>query len=366
MADVFISYASEDRPRAKAIAETLGAHGWDVWWDRKIPVGGSFHEVIEKAISESNCVVVLWSRHSAGSDWVRNEAEEGKRRGILTPALLEDVKVPLGFRHLQAANLTDWEPSSTHPEFDQLVESITRVLREPPTKAGRDAIHPDAKSSGPTLASRVRPGTGWRKAKTGFLVGALGVVILFCIALAIKWQDRNAVHDLIMKIRESAEEGRADNQYRLAEYYAKGEFVPKDDAEAMKWYRLAAENGYAAAQSYMGNLYAEGRGVRQDDTEATRWFRKAAEQGDVPAQRTLGARYAVGRGIEKDGAAAAQWLRKAAEQGDAQAQTSLGFMYADGKGVPEDDAEALKWWRDAARQGEPMAQKQLKNNGLSW
>jgi len=42
MADIFISYASEDRQRAGALAETLGARGWSVWWDREIPLGQSF------------------------------------------------------------------------------------------------------------------------------------------------------------------------------------------------------------------------------------------------------------------------------------------------------------------------------------
>ena len=30
--------------------------------------------------------------------------------------------------------------------------------------------------------------------------------------------------------------------------YATGEGVPKDDAEAVRWYRLAAEEGNASAQ----------------------------------------------------------------------------------------------------------------------
>lgn len=140
MADIFISYASSDRPKAKVLAEALERHGWSVWWDRKIPIGRSFREVIEQALDSARCVVVLWTKTSAAKDWVLNEAEEGERRGILAPVLLEEVKIPLGLRHVQAANLSDWQPGVTHPEFDQLLASIEGILGSLP---GQPPKHPE-------------------------------------------------------------------------------------------------------------------------------------------------------------------------------------------------------------------------------
>ena len=50
--------------------------------------------------------------------------------------------------------------------------------------------------------------------------------------------------------------------------YEHGEGVPKDEAEAVKWYRLAAEQGLAMAQFNLGITYASGRGVIEDEAEA--------------------------------------------------------------------------------------------------
>ena len=91
MSDIFISYSQEDRPKASAIAKALEQHGWSVWWDRKIPTGKSFEEVIEKEITAAKCVMVLWSQFSVKSHWVREEANDGQTRSILAPVLIEEV-----------------------------------------------------------------------------------------------------------------------------------------------------------------------------------------------------------------------------------------------------------------------------------
>ena len=113
----------------------------------------------------------------------------------------------------------------------------------------------------------------------------------------------------------------------------------------------AAEQGDGAAQFNLGNMYADGRGVPQNDAEAVRWYRMAAEQGVARAQFNLGYMYAEGHGVPKNDAEAVRWYRMAAEQGVARAQFNLGIRYADGRSVPQNDAEAVRWYRMAAEQG---------------
>jgi uncharacterized membrane protein YeaQ/YmgE (transglycosylase-associated protein family) len=130
-ADIFISYASADRPLAHSLAKALQNEGWSVWWDRVIPPGKSFDAVIEEALDTAKCVVVLWSSSSVLSDWVKVEASEAARRRILIPALSANVTIPLEFRRIQAASLIDWTGSSDHPGFQSLTASVRDLLGAP-------------------------------------------------------------------------------------------------------------------------------------------------------------------------------------------------------------------------------------------
>ncbi len=76
-----------------------------------------------------------------------------------------------------------------------------------------------------------------------------------------------------------ADAGYAPAQAKLGDMCGKGWGVPKDDAEAVRWYRLAADQGDSDAQNELGSMYYWGRAVSQDDAEAVRWYRLAAEQG---------------------------------------------------------------------------------------
>jgi hypothetical protein len=108
VADIFLSYKSEDRERAKRIEHALTALGWDVFWDEELRAGDEFREVLEEELARARCVVVLWSTRSVKSKWVRDEASRADKRGKLVAVRIDDVDMPLGFGEMQAADLIGW------------------------------------------------------------------------------------------------------------------------------------------------------------------------------------------------------------------------------------------------------------------
>ena len=113
-------------------------------------------------------------------------------------------------------------------------------------------------------------------------------------------------------LRPLAAEGSADAQNILGFMYAKGQSVPQDDQEAVRWYRLAAAQGHADAQTNLGFMYDNGEGVAQDDQEAVRWYRLAAAQGNAAAQYNLGMMFSAGEGVAKDYMRGHMWANIAA------------------------------------------------------
>jgi len=149
MADVFISYAREDEPKARQLADALTARRWEVWWDNDITPGEQFSPVIQRQLEQASCVIVLWSRASIDSEYVRDEATDAKERGALVPALIDGVRPPLGFRQRQLVDLTAWTGDVGDREYLSLIDAVARLVsprltsdEAPPTRHRSQSIRP--------------------------------------------------------------------------------------------------------------------------------------------------------------------------------------------------------------------------------
>ena len=172
----------------------------------------------------------------------------------------------------------------------------------------------------------------------------------FRMALEARSDSRLPAQQDFGAIRQAAEQGDAEAQTALGDMFNPSDYsytdddVPKDQAEALRWYRLAAEQGHSTAQWKLGFSYTRGTGVPQDDAEAVRWLRLSAEQhGDRFAAYFLGVAYSQGHGVVRDDVEAVRWYRDAAESNYESAQFDLARAYYEGIGVPEDHVQAVMW-----------------------
>ena len=92
----------------------------------------------------------------------------------------------------------------------------------------------------------------------------------------------------VRSVLMEAEQGDAEAQYQLGEWFLLGEGFAQDFEEAFKWYRKAAEQGSMAGQESLGICYMFGTGVTKDLEESIKWLRKADEQGSENTERLIG------------------------------------------------------------------------------
>lgn len=135
MADVFLSYAREDRARAEQVAQGLAAAGIDVFWDNEIPPGQTWADYIESKLTQCKALIVLWSEHSTKSQWVREEARMGRDKGVLIPAMIDASQAPFGFGEVQAANLSGWRGEEDNADWRRFVGAVRAAAgRETPAR----------------------------------------------------------------------------------------------------------------------------------------------------------------------------------------------------------------------------------------
>ncbi len=144
---VFLSYARGDQKRALTVIAALERAGIQVWWDGLLEGGDTFLPTTEAALESADAVVVLWSRTSVDSHWVRDEATRGRERGCLVPLSLDGSHAPLGFRQFQLINITKWRGKPDAPEIVAAIRAITAL-------SGREAQAPAATLRAPKPSRR--------------------------------------------------------------------------------------------------------------------------------------------------------------------------------------------------------------------
>jgi flagellar biosynthesis GTPase FlhF len=124
MGPVFVSYTHEDAGRVKLLVKSLQEEGFEVWWDREIPIGVPFHEYIREQLEKASAALVLWSRAALGSNFLQWEAHEAHSRHRMVPVRLEDIGLPPEYFGMQTGDLWAWQGSRTDPEWLKVVDAL--------------------------------------------------------------------------------------------------------------------------------------------------------------------------------------------------------------------------------------------------
>jgi TolB-like protein len=165
MPDVFLSYSREDQATARLFAEGLKGAGFSVWWDQALRSGETYDRVTERALEEASAVVVLWSKASVESKWVRSEATQADRTGTLVPVMIEPCKRPIMFELNQTAELERWQGNPDDPRWRAFVEDLRAVV------GGASQRAPEAAPAAPAVV------TG-RSSRTGLLLALTATALV--------------------------------------------------------------------------------------------------------------------------------------------------------------------------------------------
>lgn len=356
MKKVFISYQHDDAEQVFRIVRIMEKDiGLDVWIDReRIFVGQKFAALIESAIDDADCYIMMVSRRWYASDYCNDEFDVARMlKKKIFPIYLEDCPMPkgkgygmalAGSHYINAYALSDEELTWNLRKSD-LVDRYRR---------GSELYMEGKFEEAVKFFSLAAEEDNSKEAQLD-----LGLCYMYGHGIE-KNQDIGAAW--IGKAAASDEHGKGlpQAQRELGKCYEIGEGVLPDEAEAMKWYLMAAEEGQDMHAMYLtAKCYDEGIGVDVDKQKALAWYLRAATQGHAMSMYITGRFYDQGNAVPEDKEKAAEWYRRAADKGLPDGINAYGVMLFFGEGVEQNPEEAVKYYRRAAELGSRKAQYNL-------
>ena len=270
--DIFLSYNREDAARAKHFADAFAAEGFDVWWDAALRSGEAYDRVTEEALRAARAVVVLWSKRSVESRWVRAEATEADRGNKLVPVMIEPCKRPIMFELTHTAELSHWHGNRSDPAWRTYVEDLRRLVGGRPKE---DAEQPDA--AGPVV--------NWRGKRV--LAAVAGGILLLLIGGAWFLHDRSEsgatatkmVGERVPVLVHAFTGGSGDkNEAELASGLSDELIVRLRQVPEL---RIGGEAATASAGSVFANAYIVDGNVRRDGDRVRVTAQLLSQNGEV-------------------------------------------------------------------------------------
>jgi hypothetical protein len=332
--DIFLSYSQKDRLFASKVVSVLERRGWTVWWDTKgLHAGDDFRTEIERALHECRCVLVLWSEKSIRSPYVKDEAEDGRRRGVLVQAIAGKVEPPLGFRSYQYERLGHMSAPLSDEAMRRLVVAIARKVPvpappepqppRPPPLQPTPVIQPPQH---PPLSSRVR--AFWLLGAAAGIAGAI-VALSGSSNVSPGGDPASATPPPASEPSLPPSAGASSNAA-----------APPASAEALL--RTACEKDDAKSCAKLADAYLEGRdGLEKNVDKAIELYTNACDLKDGKQCTQLAERFAKGKdGLPTNQDRASALFEKGCDLGDSSACLEVGDRRRTGNGIEPDPVKA--------------------------
>jgi TPR repeat protein len=150
--------------------------------------------------------------------------------------------------------------------------------------------------------------------------------------------------DAVKRMKEEKGNLGPEALEKIGDMYQRGDDLPQNSSEAIKWYRKAAENGGEAMQVKLASLLLlKGQSGPSNYAEVLGLCEKAAARHYAAGAACMGELYLGGLGVDQSFPTAAKWFVEAANSGNALALLRLGQMHLKGEGLKQDKTSAYEF-----------------------
>eukprot|EP01119_Soliformovum_irregulare_P018399 TRINITY_DN5627_c0_g1_i4.p1 TRINITY_DN5627_c0_g1~~TRINITY_DN5627_c0_g1_i4.p1 ORF type:complete len:520 (+),score=160.10 TRINITY_DN5627_c0_g1_i4:72-1631(+) len=158
-------------------------------------------------------------------------------------------------------------------------------------------------------------------------------------------------HKALRKFLKASDLGCDGAMFFLGCMYIRGHFVPKDAAEAKRYFQMAAERGHALALVNLGSCWE----FEREHQRALECYQKAADMGEPAGICCVGSCYYNGTCVERSLPLAMKYFKEAADMGDPTALFNMGVLHYTGEGLEKNHKEAVRYWQMASDKGEMLS-----------
>ena len=265
--DVFISYATQDRPTAEAACRALENAGLSCWIaPRDIHPGSPWGEAIVNAIGQCGSFVLVFSGAANHSNHVPRELARAVDLGLTIILFrIEPVQPSKALSYFVAGSqwLEGLPPPVEH-HLAPLLEAVRYQLGRAPT--GEAAVPAQ-------LTTRARASTRRRRRAGQLAVLLVAGGVALGITRALRSPDGGV--------------GLETSSAGATSSTCGSEFDTRDWSAALPECIGAAAVGDVAAQRLVGLMYKRGLGIARNPDRARAWLRRAALRGDEEARAKL-------------------------------------------------------------------------------